>query len=55
MVTSSTDSEVKIWDIRSIRDKSSALAELVHEKAVNSAYFSTSRDRIIKKETEKKP
>jgi len=48
MVTSSTDSEVKIWDIRSIRDKSSALAELVHEKAVNSAYFSTSRgDKLL--------
>jgi len=31
---------VKVWDIRRVSDASSSLAELVHDKAVNSAVFS---------------
>lgn len=43
MVTTSTGGgagSVKVWDIRNISDKKSALKELPHDKAVNSAYFS---------------
>ncbi|XP_050990707.1 DNA damage-binding protein 2 isoform X1 [Labeo rohita] len=39
MATSSVDSTVKLWDLRNIKDKSSYIAELPHEKPVNSAYF----------------
>jgi len=43
MVTTSTGAgtgSVKVWDIRNIKGPGSALAELHHDKAVNSAYFS---------------
>ncbi|XP_036440793.1 DNA damage-binding protein 2 isoform X2 [Colossoma macropomum] len=39
MATASVDSTVKLWDLRNIKDKSSFLHEMVHEKPVNSAYF----------------
>ena len=47
-VTTSTDNSVKIWDIRMLTDgdddkkprKDRFLQSLVHDKAVNSAYFS---------------
>ena len=48
MVTSSVDHMVKIWDIRKISSKNSALAVLPHDKAVNSAYFSlVSGDKLL--------
>ncbi|KAG5848913.1 DNA damage-binding protein 2 isoform X2 [Anguilla rostrata] len=40
LATASVDHTVKLWDLRSIKDKSSFLHEMPHEKAVNSAYFS---------------
>ncbi|KAG9352146.1 hypothetical protein JZ751_020559 [Albula glossodonta] len=40
LATASVDHTVKLWDLRSIKDKSSFLYEMPHEKAVNSAYFS---------------
>ncbi|XP_042600019.1 DNA damage-binding protein 2 [Cyprinus carpio] len=39
MATSSVDATVKLWDLRNIKDKSSYITELLHEKPVNSAYF----------------
>ena len=42
-MTSSTgggSGSVKVWDIRNIKGADSTLAELHHDKAVNSAYFS---------------
>ena len=46
-MTTSTDNTVKIWDIRKLTDsetktprKDRFLQNLVHDKAVNSAYFS---------------
>uniref|UniRef100_A0A672MMU2 DNA damage-binding protein 2 n=1 Tax=Sinocyclocheilus grahami TaxID=75366 RepID=A0A672MMU2_SINGR len=36
MATSSVDATVKLWDLRNIKDKSSYIAELPHEKPVNS-------------------
>ncbi|XP_029378225.1 DNA damage-binding protein 2 isoform X1 [Echeneis naucrates] len=39
LATASVDHTVKIWDLRNIKDKSSFLHDLPHEKAVNSAYF----------------
>ncbi|XP_016405983.1 DNA damage-binding protein 2 isoform X4 [Sinocyclocheilus rhinocerous] len=39
MATSSVDATVKLWDLRNIKDKSSYITELPHEKPVNSAYF----------------
>uniref|UniRef100_A0A671NT18 DNA damage-binding protein 2 n=1 Tax=Sinocyclocheilus anshuiensis TaxID=1608454 RepID=A0A671NT18_9TELE len=39
MATSSVDATVKLWDLRNIKDKSSYIAELPHEKPVNSVYF----------------
>ena len=51
MVTTSTGAgtgSVKVWDIRNIRGPESALAELHHDKAVNSAYFSPqSGDKLL--------
>jgi len=51
MVTTSTgggDGSVKVWDIRNISNKTSALHELPHDKAVNSAYFSpVSGDKLL--------
>jgi len=51
MVTTSTGAgtgSVKVWDIRNISGKQSALAELHHDKAVNSAYFSpVSGDKLL--------
>ncbi|XP_060619456.2 DNA damage-binding protein 2 isoform X1 [Anolis sagrei] len=40
LATASVDQTVKIWDLRNIKDKSSCLHVLPHDKAVNSAYFS---------------
>ncbi|KAJ8247703.1 hypothetical protein GJAV_G00249340 [Gymnothorax javanicus] len=40
LATASVDHTVKLWDLRSIKDKSSFLHEMPHERAVNSAYFS---------------
>ncbi|XP_061102679.1 DNA damage-binding protein 2-like isoform X2 [Conger conger] len=40
LATASVDHTVKLWDLRSIKDKTSFLHEMRHEKAVNSAYFS---------------
>ncbi|KAJ8272345.1 hypothetical protein COCON_G00112040 [Conger conger] len=40
LATASVDHTVKLWDLRSIKDKTSFLHEMPHEKAVNSAYFS---------------
>lgn len=39
LATSSVDHTVKLWDLRSIKDKNSFLYSLPHEKAVNAAYF----------------
>lgn len=39
LATSSVDHTVKLWDLRSIKDKNSFLHCLPHEKAVNAAYF----------------
>jgi len=51
MVTTSTgggDGSVKVWDIRNISNKGSALHELPHDKAVNAAYFSpVSGDKLL--------
>ncbi|XP_072842127.2 DNA damage-binding protein 2 isoform X3 [Pogona vitticeps] len=40
MATASVDRTVKIWDLRNIKDKSSCLHVLPHDKPVNAAYFS---------------
>uniref|UniRef100_A0A8D0GHJ8 DNA damage-binding protein 2 n=1 Tax=Sphenodon punctatus TaxID=8508 RepID=A0A8D0GHJ8_SPHPU len=40
LATTSVDQTVKIWDMRNIKDKSSFLHTLPHDKPVNSAYFS---------------
>uniref|UniRef100_A0A670Z050 DNA damage-binding protein 2 n=1 Tax=Pseudonaja textilis TaxID=8673 RepID=A0A670Z050_PSETE len=40
MATASIDQTVKIWDLRNIKDKSSCLHVLQHDKGVNAAYFS---------------
>ncbi|XP_013789019.1 DNA damage-binding protein 2-like, partial [Limulus polyphemus] len=40
LVTASIDNTVKLWDLRMIKDRKSALFTFPHEKAVNSAYFS---------------
>nr|XP_046207537.1 DNA damage-binding protein 2 [Oncorhynchus gorbuscha] len=39
MATASVDHTVKLWDLRNIKDKDTYLHEMVHDKAVNSAYF----------------
>ncbi|XP_028286834.1 DNA damage-binding protein 2 [Parambassis ranga] len=39
LATASVDHTVKLWDLRNIKDKTSFLHELPHDKAVNSAYF----------------
>ncbi|KAA0714977.1 DNA damage-binding protein 2 [Triplophysa tibetana] len=39
LATSSVDATVKLWDLRNIKDKSSYLTKMPHEKPVNSAYF----------------
>lgn len=38
--TASVDRTVKLWDLRNIKDKSSALCELQHDRGINSACFS---------------
>ncbi|XP_066491853.1 DNA damage-binding protein 2 [Tiliqua scincoides] len=40
LATASVDQTVKIWDLRNIKDMSSYLHILPHDKPVNSAYFS---------------
>ncbi|XP_018417648.1 PREDICTED: DNA damage-binding protein 2 [Nanorana parkeri] len=40
LATASVDQTVKLWDLRSIKDKSSCLYTLPHTRGVNSAYFS---------------
>ncbi|XP_003214666.2 DNA damage-binding protein 2 isoform X2 [Anolis carolinensis] len=40
LATASVDQTVKIWDLRNIKDKSSCLHVLPHDRAVNAAYFS---------------
>ncbi|XP_042317317.1 DNA damage-binding protein 2 isoform X2 [Sceloporus undulatus] len=40
LATASVDQTVKIWDLRNIKDKSSCLHILPHDKPVNAAYFS---------------
>ncbi|XP_030056749.1 DNA damage-binding protein 2 isoform X2 [Microcaecilia unicolor] len=40
LATASVDQTVKLWDLRNIKDKSSFLHTLPHEKGVNAAYFS---------------
>ncbi|KAJ0069843.1 hypothetical protein NL108_015069, partial [Boleophthalmus pectinirostris] len=42
LVTSSVDHTVKLWDLRNIKNKTSFLHDLPHEKAVNAAYFNPS-------------
>ncbi|XP_007256039.3 DNA damage-binding protein 2 isoform X2 [Astyanax mexicanus] len=39
VATSSVDNTVKLWDLRNMKDKSSYLHEMKHEKPVNAAYF----------------
>lgn len=39
LISTSVDNSVKVWDIRNIKDRKSALASLEHDKPVNSAYF----------------
>ncbi|KAL0968839.1 hypothetical protein UPYG_G00272570 [Umbra pygmaea] len=39
LATASVDHTVKLWDLRNIKDKTSYLHEMLHDKAVNSAYF----------------
>ncbi|XP_029438194.1 DNA damage-binding protein 2 isoform X2 [Rhinatrema bivittatum] len=39
LATASVDQTVKLWDLRSIKDKSSFLHLLPHEKGINAAYF----------------
>uniref|UniRef100_A0A8D0BG08 DNA damage-binding protein 2 n=1 Tax=Salvator merianae TaxID=96440 RepID=A0A8D0BG08_SALMN len=40
LASASVDQTVKIWDMRNIKDKSSCLHVLPHDKPVNAAYFS---------------
>ncbi|KAM8807174.1 DNA damage-binding protein 2 [Eudromia elegans] len=40
LATASVDQTVKIWDLRNIKDKTSFLHVLPHDKPINSAYFS---------------
>ncbi|XP_074853405.1 DNA damage-binding protein 2 isoform X3 [Carettochelys insculpta] len=40
LATASVDQTVKIWDLRNVKDKSSFLHVLPHDKPVNAAYFS---------------
>ncbi|KYO21749.1 DNA damage-binding protein 2 [Alligator mississippiensis] len=40
LATASVDQTVKIWDLRNIKDKTSFLHMLPHDKPVNAAYFS---------------
>ncbi|XP_058502036.1 DNA damage-binding protein 2 isoform X1 [Solea solea] len=39
LATASVDHTVKLWDLRNIKDKTSFLHDMPHEKAVNAAYF----------------
>ncbi|KAJ8002491.1 hypothetical protein DPEC_G00159460 [Dallia pectoralis] len=39
LATASVDHTVKLWDLRKMKDRTSYLQEMVHDKAVNSAFF----------------
>ena len=39
LATASVDHTVKLWDLRNIKDKSSFLHNMPHDKAVNSGNF----------------
>lgn len=39
LATASVDATVKLWDLRNIKNKTSFLHEMPHEKPVNSAFF----------------
>ncbi|XP_019912305.2 DNA damage-binding protein 2 isoform X2 [Esox lucius] len=39
LATASVDHTVKLWDLRKMKDKNSYLHEMMHDKAVNSAFF----------------
>ncbi|XP_029951936.1 DNA damage-binding protein 2 isoform X2 [Salarias fasciatus] len=39
LATASVDHTVKLWDLRKMKDKTSFLHEMPHDRAVNSAYF----------------
>lgn len=39
LATASVDHTVKLWDLRNMKDKTSFLHEMPHDRAVNSAYF----------------
>ncbi|XP_070561907.1 DNA damage-binding protein 2-like isoform X1 [Ptychodera flava] len=47
VVTSSVDKTVKLWDIRMVKDRKSALHVLEHQKPVNSAYFSPDSHQLL--------
>ncbi|XP_077987542.1 DNA damage-binding protein 2-like [Glandiceps talaboti] len=47
MVTSSVDKTVKLWDIRMVKGRQSALHVLEHEKPINSAYFSPDSYKLL--------
>ncbi|MCO5607672.1 hypothetical protein L7F22_061870 [Adiantum nelumboides] len=46
MVTSSTDTKVRVWDVRKFKNAYSRLSSLSHKKAVQSAQFSPSGKAI---------
>ncbi|MCO5564983.1 hypothetical protein L7F22_018653 [Adiantum nelumboides] len=46
MVTSSTDTNVRVWDVRQLKNAHSRLSSLSHKKAVQSAQFSPSGKAI---------
>ncbi|XP_038076438.1 DNA damage-binding protein 2-like isoform X2 [Patiria miniata] len=47
LATASTDNTVKIWDLRMMTDRKSALFVLNHKKPINSAYFSPDSTRLL--------
>ncbi|XP_071805996.1 DNA damage-binding protein 2-like isoform X1 [Asterias amurensis] len=47
MVSASGDKTVRIWDVRMISDRKSALYELPHKKPINSACFSPDGTKLL--------